>query len=332
MRSQAPAFDNRRNEVNVSARTPRVSIGVPVFNGAEFLAPALDSLLAQSYRDFELIISDNASTDSTETVCRERAQRDPRVRYYRNETNLGGRHNFNRVFELATGEYFKWAAHDDVHEPTYLERCVEVLDRDPGAVAAHTRIRDIDENGNTLKVVSFEMETDTPDVVTRFRELARREHSCTVIFGLMRADMLRRTRLLSNYADCDRVLLAEIGLAGRIVEVPDVLFHHRQHGNRSVRQYRSRQTRNAWFDQSQAGRPMFPYTRQFLGHLGAIRRARVSAAEKIACAAHMPRWLIHNADGLWEDTSYAVRFVLRPIKRRLLPGSRREAHDARGGR
>jgi len=307
--------------VNVSTRPPRVSIGLPVFNGGEFLAAALDSLLAQSFRDFEIVISDNASTDATESLCHERARRDPRVHYYRNDANVGGRRNFNRVFELSTGEYFKWAAHDDVHEPQYLERCVEVLDDDPDVVLAHPRVRDIDEKGNTLKIVPFGMQTDTPDVVTRFRELARREHSCVAFFGLMRADVLRRTRLLSNYADCDRVLLAEIGLAGRIRELPEPLFHHRQHASRSVKQYKSRQTRNAWFDPSRAGRPSFPYTRQLLGLLGAIRRSPVSSREKLGCLAQLPGWLAHNADGLREDVSFAVRFALRPVKRRLLPAT-----------
>jgi glycosyltransferase involved in cell wall biosynthesis len=332
MESHVETSIARPIEVHVSARTPRVSIGLPVYNGAEFLAAALDSLLAQTFTDFELIVSDNASTDATESLCRERARRDRRVRYYRNDRNVGGRANFNRVFELSTGEYFKWAAHDDVHEPEYLERCVDVLDRDPAVVLVHPRVRDIDERGNTLKIVGFGMDSDTPSVATRFRELARREHSCVAFFGLVRADVLRRTRLLSNYADCDRVLLVEIAMAGRIHELPDPLFQHRQHGTRSVKQYRTRQTRNAWFDPRKGNRPAFPYTRQFWDLVGAIRRARVPAREKLACAAHLPAWLAHNADGLREDADYAVRFVLRPVKRLLIPTSGSASHGSGGNR
>src|SRR4051794_3298661 len=93
---------------------PKLSIGLPVYNGENFLAHAVDSILAQDFRDFELIISDNASTDRTAEICRGYAESDPRVRYVRFETNQGGSRNFCYVFELARGEYFKWAAHDDV--------------------------------------------------------------------------------------------------------------------------------------------------------------------------------------------------------------------------
>ena len=108
---------------------PRVSIGMPVYNGEEFLERALDSLLAQSFSDFELIISDNASQDKTQEICLRYAARDPRVKYYRNETNIGAAENFNRVFALSSGEYFKWAGHDDSWTPDYLERCVSSVTR-----------------------------------------------------------------------------------------------------------------------------------------------------------------------------------------------------------
>ena len=107
---------------------PRVSIGMPVFNGENYLAEALDSLLTQTFSDFELIISDNASTDKTEEICRAYAVRDQRIRYFRNQENLGASRNYNRVFELSSGEYFKWAAHDDLCAPEFLGRCVDVLD------------------------------------------------------------------------------------------------------------------------------------------------------------------------------------------------------------
>src|ERR1700737_2789384 len=92
---------------------PRVSIGLPVYNGERYLRFAIDSLLEQDYINFELIISDNASTDATQAICQEFADKDPRVRYYRNQTNLGASGNYDRVFELARGDLFKWAAHDD---------------------------------------------------------------------------------------------------------------------------------------------------------------------------------------------------------------------------
>lgn len=307
----------------MSTETPRVSIGLPVFNGEAFLAPALDSLLAQSYTDFELIVSDNASTDATEAICRDRAARDPRVRYVRNPTNVGATRNFNAVVELARGEYFKWAAHDDLHEPDYLARCVEVLDRDPGVILVHTRIRDIDDEGHSRPAVDPELDFGSPRPSTRFSELARPDHRCESVFGLMRRDVLRRSTLLKDYAGCDRVLLAELALAGRFQVVPEVLFVHREHRGRSTHEYGNEQTRTAWFNPSKAGRPTFPHVRIAMGYLGAIRRGHVPLAEKIRCLRPLRTYVRRNLWGFWQDAKFAIAYVLRPVKRRLVSG-----HDA----
>jgi glycosyltransferase involved in cell wall biosynthesis len=110
---------------------PQVSVGLPVYNGERFVADALASILAQTWQDLEVIVCDNASTDRTREICEAFAARDPRVRYYRNERNLGASPNWNRAFELSRGELFKWAAHDDVLCPTYIERAVAALMRSP---------------------------------------------------------------------------------------------------------------------------------------------------------------------------------------------------------
>ena len=124
----------------ISPHVPRLSIGLPVFNGEQFIRAAVESILAQSFSDFELIISDNASTDMTPAICREYAQRDSRIRFIQQSENRGGAWNFNHVFSLARGSYFKWAPCDDVIAPTYLERCIEALDRTPAAVLAQARV------------------------------------------------------------------------------------------------------------------------------------------------------------------------------------------------
>ena len=117
---------------------PRVSIGMPVHNGQRFIRSAIESLLSQTCGDFELVISDNASTDATEAICREYQARDARVRYSRSERNLGGPANFRRVFHLCSGELHKWATADDYWEPTFVERCVEILDARPDVVLAYS--------------------------------------------------------------------------------------------------------------------------------------------------------------------------------------------------
>ena len=106
----------------MKGHTPRLSIGLPVYNGERYLAQVLDDLLAQTFADFEIIVSDNASTDRTPEICASRIKRDPRVRYFKNTRNVGAINNFNRVFHLSKAPLFKWVASDDVHRPTYLQK------------------------------------------------------------------------------------------------------------------------------------------------------------------------------------------------------------------
>ena len=135
----------------MKARNPTVSIGLPVFNGERYLAGALNCLLQQDYEDFELIISDNASTDATESICREYAAKDPRIRYSRNATNIGASLNYNRVFGLARGEFFKWASHDDECHPSLVRRCLEVFEQAPAsAVLVYSMAEIIDELGRVM--------------------------------------------------------------------------------------------------------------------------------------------------------------------------------------
>src|SRR5215472_14068114 len=164
-------------------KTPEVSpailsIGLFVYNGERFLEEALHSILSQTLTDFELIISDNASTDRTGEIAEAYAKGDNRIRYYRSEKNMGAGWNVRRVYELATGKYFKWAAADDLLEPEFLRRCVVALDRDPDCVVAYAKTREVDENGAFIKNYITPMQTNSSDPVARFREMLLTYHKC----------------------------------------------------------------------------------------------------------------------------------------------------------
>lgn len=228
--------------------SPKLSIGLPVYNGERFLAQALDCLLAQTFRDFEIIVSDNASTDGTPQICNAYAQRDPRLRYVRNPRNMGAVANFNRVFELSTASLFKWAAHDDLHRETYLESCVRLLDDNPDVVLAHSNSAFIDENGEPFP---FDRETgsyldpktgvpekadspeigDHPAATNRFWQVLAWARWGTLIFGVIRRQILQQTRLMPNFAGGDRALLAELALLGRFRSSRERLFLKRFHTN-----------------------------------------------------------------------------------------------------
>jgi len=269
---------------------PRVSIGLPVYNGQRYLQKALESLLAQTFCDFEIIISDNASSDATPEICRDYAARDPRIRYVRHDTNRGAAWNFNYVFSLARGVYFKWHAHDDMLEPSFLERSVAALDRDPQVVVAHARTRVIDEAGATLYIYDEYLRTESPLPSVRFRDLICIGHPCFQVFGLMRADVLRRTPLIGNYVPSDRILLARLGLLGTFYEAPEPLFISRRHPAQSVRAAKLR-ARAAWFDPANDGKIVMPYFRTLYEYVKAIRETPLAPDEARRCYLVLLDWV-----------------------------------------
>src|SRR5437899_10540181 len=198
--------------------TPRVSMAVPVYNGERYLGEALDSLLAQTYHDFELIICDNASTDGTGEIARSYASMDERVRYVRNERNLGLAGNVKRAFQLSSGEYFRWHAADDVCAPQFLARCVAVLDRHPAVVLAYPRTKLLDADGRVTAAYDDGLHLQAARPSVRFQQLLERVGYVNAQFGLLRAEVLRRTGLLGSYPAADVVFVAQLSLHGTFWE------------------------------------------------------------------------------------------------------------------
>jgi glycosyltransferase involved in cell wall biosynthesis len=224
---------------------PRVSIGLIVFNGERFLEETLDSLLVQTYPDFELIISDNASTDRTGEIARAYAAKDGRIRYHRNEKNLGVAGNHNRAFALAQGEYFKWATADDLCLPDHLARCVEVLDRDPTVVLVYPKTQFVDEACRPLNVhdPGWNLRSDQAHERLRYAILAG--HWVNAVLGLIRTRALARTRLMPAYPGGDYRLLGELSLLGKFHEIPEYLFKRRIHAGASSQHAADGATPNA---------------------------------------------------------------------------------------
>jgi glycosyltransferase involved in cell wall biosynthesis len=292
----------------MSEQTPRVSIGLPVYNGAAYVGAAIESLLAQTFTDFELIISDNASTDNTETICRSYANRDSRIRYYRQADNRGAIWNYNHVFELSRAMYFKWASHDDLCAPTFLERCVEQLDNNPEIVLCYTQGAKIDQFGQRMmedpedafgpKGVVHTAEAgfprqhhDSPKPHKRFLGVLLGSSWSADFFGVMRADVLRKTCMNPYCYGGEKVLSAEIALHGPVREIPDTLFLQRIHPNASG-------SRNAAEAQRQFVNPRrakrFTSTRLRLlfGYVRAVQNTRLSLGERLGCFYGLLRYLL----------------------------------------
>jgi len=290
---------------------PRVTIGLPVYNGEAFLSQALDSMFAQTYSDFELIISDNASTDKTEEICREYAAQDRRIRYSRNSVNIGVDRNFNRTCELARGEYFRWGAADDLCAPTLLERCAEVLDRRPEVILCYPKSRYIDEHGMFVRDYEDRLHLDAPEPNRRFSRYLWNVHMCNAVFGLIRTSVLRQTKLFGVYSDSDIVFLGELVLHGCFFELPEILFSRRIHPGIAVMKLPTPHERMAMSEPTRAGRLWFPHWKVLAGFLSAIHRAPLSWIERLLCYTRMHVWLRRWGNGLSADLKFALRYFLR---------------------
>lgn len=304
---------------------PLVSVGLFVYNGERFIEEALQSILNQTFTDFELIISDNASTDRTGEIAQAYAQCDSRIRYYRAEKNMGAGWNARRVYELATGKYFKWAAVDDLLAPDMLRQCVEILEDDANCVVAYARTKEVDEKGAFIKNYITPIRTDYDDPVARFREmLMTGGHMCYQIYGVMRTSALRQIPPQGIYVNGDGVLLARMSLLGRFYEVPEYLFISRRHIGQSstilptrLTQPRFRLTNRhctlpspEWWDPEKTRALTFPEFRLLLEYFLSIYRTPLKAGQKLRCYSLMFPWIKMHFRPMMKDLVVAADQVL----------------------
>ena len=295
----------------MQGKVPKISIGLPVYNGENFISEALDSILAQTEGDFEIVICDNYSDDRTEEICRRYADSDRRIRYYRNYRNLGAAPNFNKAFRLSKGKYFKWAAHDDLLAREYLSECAKILDKHDSVVLCQSDVKFIDKEGTEVALQNCVLpELASEKAFVRFRNAIQLSHWCLDIFGLIRADTLRKSRLISSYVGGDRILLAELTLWGPFYRIPNLLFFSREHNERSIRSINVRE-RTKWFDSSKGGFSNGLHFRYLAQYSTAILRVPIVVKDKIGCYAAMAYWSIKYRRQLLEDVKYSVEDLLK---------------------
>ncbi|MET9260743.1 glycosyltransferase [Amycolatopsis sp. NPDC004079] len=277
---------------------PRLTIGLPVYNGEEFLGEALDALLGQTYEDFELIISDNASEDGTEEIVRKYAQEDSRIRYLRQQRNIGATPNHNVLLDQARGELFKWASHDDLYGRELLAKCVEALDARPEMIVAHSHQAIIDENGAVTVPLDYRHKTDAPRPSVRFKSLLF-EPGGDDFYGVMRTEVLRRVTPMGSYHHADRTYVAELALHGPFYQVPELLYFRRDHPDRAERANPSKRSRCANLDPKRGNAILNPTARLLAeyvwGFVHGIRSAPLSSGERRACYLALVKWFTSRA-------------------------------------
>lgn len=290
---------------------PKVSIGLPVYNGDKYLKEVIESILHQTFQDFELIISDNCSTDKTRDICKWYADKDTRIRYYGHDVNRGAAWNYNYVFKRSRGRLFRWSACDDLFAPDNLRRCVQVMDLHPDVILCYPKTINIDENGKKLEAYQDNLDLSSPNRCERFDQyLFRPSYRVNVLFGLIRREVLSKTCLIGNYNSSDEVLLAELALLGKFYEIPEALFFRRYHKGMSLSANADAKKIAIWFDPSKRKlRFVLPILNRYFYTMKSIIAFRMSPLEKMSC-------LIKIFRKIWWSKTYIIKemhFMIKSI-------------------
>ena len=288
-------------------QTPRIFIGLPVYNGARFLSRSIDSLLSQSFSDFTLLISDNASSDETQAICERYCAQDRRVRYFRQVTNIGAPGNWNFVANQAEGEYFKWATANDECAPQMLERCILALDNDPSAVLCQGRTCLVDEETDAREPYGNDLDLLEERPSDRLRNLSMRLALNNGQCGLIRLSSLRRTGLDRPYPGGDIPLMAELALIGRFIVLPDMLFYRRMGPSTFSRFLRKEQIGTFYGEQATSKTLAGHVLHQHLSILNASLRLPLEWGEKLVAANVAIRWMAWNRDSILEEIRETFR-------------------------
>ena len=301
---------------------PRLSIGLPVYNGEEYLAESIEALLGQTFEDFELIIADNASTDGTAAICRRYMEQDSRIRYFRQPRNIGLSPNHNFAFAQSRGEFFCWAASDDLYARDLYERCVAALDEHHDAVLAAAWTAAIDSRRNLTQALDYPLVTDSPSAPVRFRSmlfgiegddgLIRADDD----YGVIRSSVLRRVAPYNSFYHADKTMMMELALHGRFCHEPAWLYFRRDHDDRALHANPTVRRWCANLDPRRADRLRHPvirlYSEYFWGFVRAIQRAPLSAADRLACYQCLGEWARNRALSRSDATVPADRLLIDP--------------------
>jgi glycosyltransferase involved in cell wall biosynthesis len=297
--------------MSTGATQPRVSVAIPVYNGEAYLAQTIESILGQTFRDLELIVSDNGSTDRTRDIVEGFATRDPRVRYARSEQNRGAAWNYRRSFELARGEYFRWAPADDLFAPDSVAACVAALDANPDVVLCYPKTDLVDGDGKVIRSYDDNLDLRSPDPTERFRRAMEQIGLVNVIYGLMRTRSLGKTRLMGTWVGADEVLVFELALQGKFLELPTSRFYRRIH-EKAFSQMKTRDEKQAFFDPRTTGRFSLRLWQHYRQCLLGILHAPISASAKSRAIGVLARSAVSVRRDLWREALAGTRHLLRP--------------------
>lgn len=273
---------------------PLVSIGLPVYNGQNFVAEAIQCVLNQTFSNWELVICDNCSTDRTLAICRQFAEQDNRIRVYQNPRNMGVCFNYSEVFRLSHGRYFKWMAHDDLFAPQFIEACLQEFEKGEDVVLAFTKMSHIDAGGRVQRRQACELSVLGRTAESRAKQFLTMAAQSTdflwLAYGVVRRDILQQSGSMGLYAGSDQVLLFKIVLCGCIKQINKEMFFRREHPEAETCKRGStvrERAKGAYADDNR--RFVFPWCRILKEHLSSIRDIPIPFWSRLRCATAVLR-------------------------------------------
>lgn len=270
---------------------PAVTVAIPLYNGASYLAEAIESVLAQTFRDLELVISDDASTDQSAGIAERYAKQDARIRFFPNSENLGLGRNYNRALSFARGTYFMWLAQDDIILPEYIEKCVAMLESSSDIMLTNSSV--LIQHGDQRHVYAGLALHTCERPSERFGMVVLRAHWNVELFSLIRRAALLQTKGRQHYYGSDRALIAHLALLGKFGKIEEFLFVNRDHDKRAMRRY-SFVARLWLHDPSRTSRPMPPQWSAYKDYWRALREADLPAEERRRCQWILIKWWCVN--------------------------------------
>ncbi len=292
----------------MSGSAPRISVGMPVYNGELYLEEAISSVLRQTYEDFALFISDNASTDRTEQICRDYVSQDKRVFYTRNTENIGAAKNYNRLFQLASGPYFRWFNADDLCALELHEKCAAVLDANPDVVLCYGKTSLIDHNGELIERYDDHLDLQQEKAGERFIRFFDSVGLTNAIYGLMCTSAVAKTALMGDgsYPAADINFMAELTLYGKFVELPELLFHRRMHREASSWDRENDGKQQEFWTGHRAGY-ILPKWKKNIVDLKAVRAAPIRKREKLQLLRYILWRMIRRREDLLKELSHKIQ-------------------------
>lgn len=266
---------------------PLVSIGMPVYNGEKYIEDALESLLAQDHPNIELVISNNASTDRTAAICQEYAERYSHIKLISQPRNIGASGNFRAVVDAATGEYFMWAAHDDLWSPNYVSACVAVLQRHQRYALCASTVHFIDESGSIVNRTFENLDTTSRSTPESCAHILEQDFWCA-IYGVMRIESARRAPIERPSFGMDVAALIHICMMGKLACQTDCTFYYRLFSNKTP------ESMMEVFDPYRATKIVYPWSEIAIESLSAAIRSNLSWLERIQCCYAILRSIIKS--------------------------------------